>query len=135
MQSCWFSGPSAPLAGYSFDSNPAQFQTSSGTGTLNQVTIRDEDNESQFVIQFFPFNNNTLISTRNLSMPLELAGRLKRDIETWIFGGSDCGDRARLVNETPSAGPQISATQVQQPPASGWETSPPDAGANSNSIY
>lgn len=131
MQSCWFSGPSAPLAGYSFDTTPAQFETANGPGTLQQVTIRDDDSGNQFVVQFFPFNNNTLISTRNLSMPLELASRLKRDIETWIFGRNDCGDRARLVDTPP---PQISASGVQQPD-SGWEASPVDSGASNTTIY
>ena len=131
MESCWFNGPSAPLAGYSFDSNPVQFETANGPGTVHQVSIRDDDNDTQFVVQFFPFNNNTLISTRNLSMPLELASRLKRDIETWIFGRNDCGDRARLV-DVPQ--PQISAGPVQQP-NTGWEASPSGSGADSTTIY
>lgn len=122
MQLCWFNGPSAPLAGYSFDITPVRFKTANGLSTLQQVTIRDDDDESQFVVQFFPFNNNTLISTRNLTMPLELAARLKRDIETWIFGQNDCGDRARLVNTPTVAAPQISASPVQQAPRrNGWE--------------
>ncbi|HKJ60917.1 MAG TPA: hypothetical protein VKA94_02835 [Hyphomicrobiales bacterium] len=135
MRACWFDGPSAPLAGYSFVINPAQFETADGVGKLQQVTIRNDDDESQFVVQFFPFNNNTLISTRNLSMPLELAARLKRDIETWIFGRNDCGDRARLVAEQPTGAPQISASPVQQAPGNGWEARPVDGGANGSTIY
>lgn len=115
MQLCWFDGPSAPLAGYNFAITPVRFETANGLSTLQQVTIRDDDEERQFVVQFFPFNSNTLISTRNLSMPLDLAARMKRDIETWIFGQKDCGDRARLVNKPTTAPiPRISASPVQQ---------------------
>lgn len=118
---CWFSGSSAPLAGYNYAITPVRFEAANGPSTLQQVTIRDDDDDNQFVIQFFPFNNNTLISTRNLSLPLELAARLKRDIETWIFGQNDCGDRARLVNGAAAVSPQISASPVQQAGRNSWK--------------
>jgi hypothetical protein len=48
--------------------------------------------DAGFEVQFHRYNENTLISTRNFSLPAELAARLKRDIETWIFGRNDCAD-------------------------------------------
>ena len=123
MQSCWFEGSSALLADYQFDTKPAKFQSVNGVTTLPQLTIRDDDDEAQFVIQFFPFNSNTLISTRNISMPLDLASRMKRDIETWIFGRNDCGNRTGAAGSAADrpAPPRISASQVQQAPANGWQ--------------
>ncbi|MBX2805205.1 MAG: hypothetical protein KTR19_04455 [Hyphomicrobiales bacterium] len=136
MQTCWFNEPSPLLEGYSFDTTPAQFETANGRSTLLQVTIRNDDGDQQFVVQFFPFNKNTLISTRNLAMPLELAGRLKRDIETWIFGREDCGDRARLLDTpTTSPAPQISSSQIQEPQVRGRETAPAEDGLDSTTIY
>lgn len=137
MQSCWFEGQSAPLSGFVYDTEPARFETAQGVSSLHQVRIRssDDDDAQTFIVQFFPFNNNTLISTRNLSLPLDLAERMKRDIETWIFGRNDCGDRAQFVDATGSnSPPQISASGVQQAPISGWGTST-NGGATQGGVY
>ncbi len=138
MKSCWFDGPSAPLAGYQFDTRPAVYETVEGRSTLHQVTIRtgNDDDDRHFIVQFFPFDNNTLISTRNLSLPLDLAARMKRDIETWIFGREDCGrigqDRPAL---TSSSGPRFNTGRQTQPPASGWETEAGDGAPGETSVY
>lgn len=92
MQACWFDGPTALLVGYSYDTKPALLETADGLTELRQITVQSSpDSDAQkFLIQFYPFNNNTLISTRNLSFPVELAARLKRDVETWVFGQEGC---------------------------------------------
>jgi hypothetical protein len=117
MQSCWFSS-SAPLSGYQYDTKPAVLETGNGLTELLQVSIRSQPDRQDFVIQFYPFNNNTLISTRNVSLPIELAAKLKRDVETWTFGRSACEGSA----DAAASDPQLSASPIQQD-AAGWGTS------------
>ncbi|NJM33452.1 MAG: hypothetical protein HC850_00750 [Rhodomicrobium sp.] len=123
MRACWFDGPSAPLTGYRYDTKPAVLETGSGLSELPQVTITSgQGSQAQsFIIQFYPFNENTLISTRNISFPVELAAKMKRDVETWIFGRTQCDDPVR--QEISAPGPQISATPVQQASVGGWSPS------------
>lgn len=119
MKTCWFDSDAALLRGYQYDTKPAVLETSVGLTELPQVTISSGAGGPQaFVIQFYPFNENTLISTRNIALPVELAARLKRDVETWIFGQGDCQDPAGRI-ASPSA-PQISSNAVQQASANGW---------------
>ncbi len=133
MQACWFSGPSAPLEGYQYDARPVIMDTANGPAELRQIRIKSGREEQSFVVQFFPFNNNTLISTRNLSLPIELATQLKRDVETWIFGRSAC-KAAPGSSSAVSAGllPQTSSAESRQTPPGGWGTSQEPAPAAVN---
>ncbi|MEJ2228871.1 MAG: hypothetical protein P8Y67_11680 [Alphaproteobacteria bacterium] len=109
MQVCWFSGNYPVLGGYQIDTAPALVQVSDGEAQLQQVAIYSGQGENAqvFFVQFSPFNENTLISTRSKSFPPELATRLRRDVETWIFGRSDCN---------PGAGPDsLTPQQTVQP--------------------
>jgi hypothetical protein len=93
MQACWFSGTYPLLGGYHYDAGTGLFRVSNGEAGTQQITIysgRGEDARI-FQVQFTPFNDNTLISTRSRAFPPELAARMKRDVETWIFGRNDCG--------------------------------------------
>jgi hypothetical protein len=110
MQACWFAGSSAPLSGYQYDTKPAVLETGQGLTELPQISIRSQGDRQEFLVQFYPFNNNTLISTRNLSLPLDLAARLKRDVETWIFGRQSC--------DGPTGGLQAEAGDVPAPQTS-----------------
>lgn len=123
MKACWFDGPSALLAGYQYDTKPAILETAEGLTELRQVTIQSgrEPEAQRFVIQFYPFNNNTLISTRNLSFPVDLAARLKRDVETWVFGGNGCQMPAGSIASSDVA-PQTSSSSLQQTASGGWAT-------------
>lgn len=101
INACWFNGHNPLLNGYRVDARPmfASAEGQSVEGTASTIRIYAERGvtgqpDEGFEVQFHPYNNNTLISTRNLSLPPELAARLKHDIETWIFGGNDCGDGA-----------------------------------------
>lgn len=96
MKACWFNGPSAILSGYQYDTKPSVTETADGLAELQQISISSgPDKQAQiFVIQFHAFNENTLISTRNQSFPPELAAKLKRDVETWIFGRGECKEPA-----------------------------------------
>lgn len=117
MKACWFNGPSALLSGYQYDTaaggrgEPQQIRISSGQGPQAQI----------FVVQFNAFNENTLISTRNLSFPVELAAKMKRDVETWIFGRAECKEAAPPAGYAgvPSLAPQNSSV-LQYAPTGGW---------------
>ncbi|MGF1620684.1 MAG: hypothetical protein ACFCUR_08730 [Rhodomicrobiaceae bacterium] len=124
MQACWFNGPSAPLEGYQYDARPVIMDTANGPAELRQIRIKADREEQSFIVQFFPFNNNTLISTRNLSLPIELATRLKHDVETWIFGRSACEEAPSSASAvSPGLIPQTSSTGSRQKSPGGWGTS------------
>ncbi len=126
MKTCWFNGPSALLSGYQYDTTPATLETGTGLTELPQVTITSGSGPKAqaFIVQFYPFNDNTLISTRNVSFPVDLAARLKRDVETWIFGRAQCDDATQRVGNVASAPlPQVSSSSVQQASAGGWSAS------------
>ncbi len=95
MKTCWFGGEDAPLQGYSFQAaaathgNPAL--TSEPVPVYQNIKIYDHERQAEaFEVQFHKYNDNTLISTRNLGLPLELATKLRKDVETWILRNSDC---------------------------------------------
>ncbi len=125
MKACWFGGASAPLGGYRYGTKPAVLETGEGLKELPQITISSGGGSDAqvFLVQFYPFNNNTLISTRNLSFPVDLAARLKRDVETWIFGRSGCdgSDDATISAGAPEPLPKISSA-IQQTSARQWST-------------
>jgi hypothetical protein len=103
MQACWFSGSYPVLGGYQINSSPALVEVSDGEAKIEQVAIFSGKGEDVqvFFVQFSPFNDNTLISTRSQSFPPELATRLRQDVETWIFGRSDCGSGGGPDSFTP----------------------------------
>lgn len=93
MQACWFSGTLPLLGGYQSDSKPGVIEVANVQAEVEQITVSSGkgDGAHAFVVQFTPFNDNTLISTRSTNMPFALASRLKRDVETWILERTDCG--------------------------------------------
>jgi hypothetical protein len=95
MANCWFSGPQPLLQGYRYETVLAHADPASGMVSSSRIRIFQEGAQGKeaFEVAFHPYNDNTLISTRNLTMPSDLAKRLKHDIETWIFGRKDCGER------------------------------------------
>jgi hypothetical protein len=115
MQACWFAGTYPMLGGYQYDDRPGIIPVSDTPTEVEQITISSGKGESAqvFVVQFSPFNDNTLIATRNVSFPSELATRMKHDVETWIFGRSDCGSQSE---STPAVfKPNEAKTQQTQP--------------------
>lgn len=96
MQACWFAGTYPMLGGYQYDDRPGIIPVSDTPTEVEQIIISSGkgENSQVFVVQFSPFNDNTLIATRNVSFPQDLAARMKHDVETWIFGGNDCGSQA-----------------------------------------
>lgn len=116
MQACWFSGTLPLLGGYQYDGKPGVIDVASVQAEVEQITISSGKGEGAhvFIVQFSPFNDNTLISTRTINMPPDLVARLKRDVETWIFGRDDCGG---------SYGHSATTAAVYTPPAAG-DTAP-----------
>ncbi len=96
MQACWFSGTYPLLGGYHYNAGSGIVEVANGEGSAEQIIIStgQGENAQVFQVQFTPFNDNTLISTRSVAFPPELAARMKRDVETWIFGRNDCGGPA-----------------------------------------
>ena len=43
-----------------------------------------------FEVQFHKYNENTLIVTRNVSLPPDLLTKVKRDIQLWALSSPDC---------------------------------------------
>jgi hypothetical protein len=87
-KACWFGNSKTSLSGYKAEVGSYEL----GSQTASQ-TIRiypDNGAAQAFEVQFHPYNSNTLISTRNLGMPLEIAAKLKRDIENWMLGAAGC---------------------------------------------
>jgi hypothetical protein len=125
MQACWFAGTLPLLGGYQYDGKPGVIEVANVQAEVEQITISSGNGEGAhlFVVQFTPFNDNTLISTRAVNMPSDLAVRLKRDVETWIFGRNDCGAPngqsgvVPAVNTTASAGTAPQQSARLQPPS------------------
>lgn len=130
MTLCWFTGQSALLAGHRYELSPVVFEGDNGPIALEQITIlSNQTGGPAFVVHFHPFNDNTLISTRNLAFPQPVAAYMKRDIETWVFGRPDCAppDGAAPYPQPPLGGDLKSTSPLPapssgalSPPRSGW---------------
>ncbi len=137
MKACWFDGPTALLSGYQYDTAPATLETANGLTQLPQITIQSGPGPSaqKFLVQFYPFNDNTLISTRNLSFPVDLAAKLKRDVETWIFGRGGCERSTGTIPVAASSVPPQTAAAVGQPALAGAWTTSQEAGPSIARAY
>lgn len=127
MKACWFDGTYPLLGGYQYDAQMGVIQAANGPAEVEQITISSGkgENAQVFVVQFSSFNDNTLISTRSTSFPPELAQRMKRDVETWIFGRDDCGGSGGPGAFVP---PQQNAMNTQQSAPRLQQASLPDEG-------
>lgn len=90
MKLCWFRGSSAALSGYRYETGERPGEEGSSDGYQN-VTIYSAGSEAEvFEIQFHKYNDNTLIVTRNVSLPPDLLTKVKRDIQLWALASPDC---------------------------------------------
>jgi hypothetical protein len=89
MKLCWLSGPGTALSGYRYETGEHEDdQTGESYPT---VRILDTGGVAiSFEIQFHKYNDNTLIVTRNFSLPADLLTKVKRDIQLWALTGPDC---------------------------------------------
>jgi hypothetical protein len=93
MKVCWFTGSSAPLHAYHYETGerPAGEGSGDSADGYQDIKIYGGDSGAElFEVQFHKYNENTLIVTRNVSLPDPLLARLKRDIQLWALTGPDC---------------------------------------------
>jgi len=92
MKRCWFSGSKAPLAGYHYETGEkAAGEGDGGPDGYQDVKIFGEaGNLELFEVQFHKYNDNTLIVTKNIGLPPEILGKVKRDIQLWALSSPDC---------------------------------------------
>ncbi|MGO8954641.1 MAG: hypothetical protein ACLPWS_05400 [Rhodomicrobium sp.] len=89
MKLCWFNGASASLPGYRYETGERGEDASSG-GYQNVLIYGAAGNSEVFEVQFHKYNDNTLIVTRNVSLPPDLLTKVKRDIQLWALSSPDC---------------------------------------------
>lgn len=127
MQACWFSLSNPILRGFQYVAAPVKLETGDGEVEVPQITIASGPGETaqRFTVQFHAFNENTLITTRNISFPPPLAARLKNDLESWILTRPGC-DEAGEAYGAVGVEPQLSSSPQQGgiAPAypQGWDT-------------
>ena len=90
MRLCWFNGSGATLAGYRFETGERAAGEGDSADGYQNVTIYDTSPAEVFEVQFHKYNQNTLIVTRNVSLPPDLLTRVKRDIQLWALSNRDC---------------------------------------------
>jgi hypothetical protein len=87
MKVCWFDGPRAVLAGYHYETGEQQGPAE----TFQDIKIFSSDGSAEaFEVQFHQYNENTLIVTKNISMPPDILTRISRDIQLWPLSGTEC---------------------------------------------
>jgi hypothetical protein len=91
MKQCWFAGPGSSLGGYRFETGErAAGEDGSSDGYQNVMIYSATGNAEAFEVQFHKYNENTLVVTRNISLPPDLLTKVKRDIQLWALAGPDC---------------------------------------------
>ncbi len=91
MRVCWFNGSGAALAGYRFETGEHAAGEGDSADGYQNVTIYGTASPAEvFEVQFHKYNENTLIVTRNVSLPPDLLTRVKRDIQLWALSNRDC---------------------------------------------
>ena len=91
MKLCWFSGSGGALSGYRFQTGERAAGEGESADGYPNVTIYDQGSSAEaFEVQFHKYNENTLIVTRNVSLPQDLLTKVKRDIQLWALSSRDC---------------------------------------------
>ena len=91
MRVCWFDRSGAILAGYRYETGERQAGDDGSADGYQNVMIFDTSGTAEvFEVQFHKYNDNTLIVTRNVSLPSDLLVKVKRDIQLWAPASKDC---------------------------------------------
>ncbi|WP_147361481.1 hypothetical protein [Dichotomicrobium thermohalophilum] len=95
---CWFAG-AGPLKGdYTFTMPAAE----AGGPFLISIFRLQPEREEVFQVQFYAHNDNTVVATRNLDLPEELAEDLETSVELWLLEPSQCRlSEDAVAGETP----------------------------------
>ncbi len=91
MKVCWFGRAGPTLPGYRYETGERQPGEDGSADGYQNVMIFDAGGSAEvFEVQFHKYNDNTLIVTRNLSLPSDLLVKVKRDIQLWAPSNPDC---------------------------------------------
>ncbi len=91
MKVCWFAGSGGALSGYRYETGEREAGEGGSSDGYQNVTIYGTGSDVEaFEVQFHKYNDNTLIVTRNVSLPPELLSKVKRDIQLWALASPDC---------------------------------------------
>lgn len=77
------------MPGYRYETGERTEDANSG-GYQDVLIYGAGGNSEVFEVQFHKYNDNTLIVTRNVSLPPDLLTKVKRDIQLWALSSQDC---------------------------------------------
>jgi len=103
---CWFDGAGPLTADYTFEMPASE---DADEPYLIRVFQTGPERAEVFQVQFYPHNKNTLVATRNLDLPEDIAGELENSVELWLLEPSQC----RFTSET-VAGAAMANPALQQ---------------------
>jgi len=93
MKLCWFGRAGGALSGYRYETGERPSGEGGSTDGYQNILIYRADGGSEvFEVQFHKYNENTLIVTRNISLPPELLTKIKRDIQLWALSNPECNN-------------------------------------------
>jgi hypothetical protein len=96
---CWFAS-AGPLKGdytFTLPSNDSPDEPS-----LIRVFRVTPQRDEVFQIHFYPHNENTVVATRNLDLPEQIANDLETSVELWLLEPSQCvASEDAVAGETP----------------------------------
>lgn len=124
VKSCWFAEGGVLPAGFSFQLAPKDGDENGGGPRLIRIYDESAGHIEAFQVHFYPYNDNTLISTRNLSLPEALARELQVSIETWLLDENRCPSKQIAAEQAPAA-PLAEAPADTRLHAAGPAAAPP----------
>jgi len=96
---CWFAEGGPFTDSYSFTMPDA---AEANEPSLIRVFRLEPQRAEVFQVQFYPHNDNTVVATRNVDLPDQLAGDLETSVELWLLEPSQCRiSEDAVAGETP----------------------------------
>lgn len=96
---CWFAEGGPLKDDYTFTMPEA---AEPGKLSLIRVFHLEPERSEVFQVQFYPHNENTVVATRNVDLPNQLAGDLESSVELWLLEPSQCRmSEDAVAGETP----------------------------------
>lgn len=87
IATCWFAAAGLLKEDYSFAMPDA---AGPSAPLLVRVVALKPDRPEVFQVQFYPHNENTVVATRNISLPQDLAAELETSVQSWLLDPADC---------------------------------------------
>jgi len=96
---CWFAGSGPLKSDYTFAMPEAE---EPGEPSLIRIFRLEPERAEVFQVQFYPHNDNTVVATRNVDLPDDLAEDLETSVELWLLEPSQCRiSEDAVAGETP----------------------------------